>query len=65
MWGKKDETINLIISECSKLVPKKYTTRHDWVEKVIFWELFKRMNFNDLTNSTRDISGGVMVSKLD
>ena len=27
----KDETINYIINECSKLAQKEYKTRHDWV----------------------------------
>ena len=31
----RDETINHIISKCSKLVQKEYQTRHDWVGKVI------------------------------
>ena len=31
-WG---ETINHIISECSKLSQKAYKARHDWVGKVI------------------------------
>ena len=35
----RDETINHIISECSKLARKEYKTRHDWVGKVIHWEM--------------------------
>ena len=31
----RDETINHIINECSKLVQKEYNTRQDWVGKVI------------------------------
>ena len=31
----RDETINHMISECSKLAQKEYKTRHDWVYKVI------------------------------
>ena len=30
-----NETINHIISECSKLAQKEYKTRHDWAGKVI------------------------------
>ena len=37
-----DETINRIISECSKLAQKEYKTRHDLVGKVIHWELCKK-----------------------
>ena len=35
LCGARDETINHIISECSKLEQKEYKTRHDWVGKVI------------------------------
>ena len=35
LCGDRDETINHIISECSKLAQKEYETRHDWVGKVI------------------------------
>ena len=43
--GDRDETINHIISECSKLVLKEYKTRHDWVDLVIHWELCKKLKF--------------------
>ena len=43
------ETTNHIISECSKFVQKDYKTRHDWVGKVIDWELCKEFKF-DPTN---------------
>ena len=39
LWGDRVETINNIISECSKLTQKEYKTRHEWMEKVIPWEL--------------------------
>ena len=35
LYGDRDETINHIISECSKLAQKEYMARHDWVSKVI------------------------------
>ena len=35
LCGDRDETINHIISECSKLAQKEYKARHDWVGKVI------------------------------
>ena len=44
--GDRDETINNIISECSKLAQKGYKTRHDCVSKVILWELCKKFRFN-------------------
>ena len=42
LCGDRDETINHIISECSKLAQKVYKTRHDW-------ELCKKFKF-DHTN---------------
>ena len=42
LCSDRDETVNLIISECSKLAQKEYKTRHDWVGKVIHWELCKK-----------------------
>ena len=47
--GERDETINHIISECSKLVQKEYKARHDWVGKVIHWGMCKKLKF-DHTN---------------
>ena len=35
LCGDIDETINHINSECSKLAPKEYMNRHDWVDKMI------------------------------
>ena len=49
LCGDRDETINNIISECSKLALKEYKTRHDWVDKVINWEMCKKFKF-DHTN---------------
>ena len=47
--GDRDETINHIISECSKLAQKEYKIRHDWVDKVFHWELRKKFKY-DHTN---------------
>ena len=49
LCGDRDETINHIISECSKLAQKEYKARHDWVAKVIHWEMCKKFKF-DHTN---------------
>ena len=46
--GDRDETINHIISECSKSAQKEYKTKHDWVGKVIHWELCKKFQFDDM-----------------
>ena len=48
LCGDRDE-INHIISECSKLAQKEYKTRHDWVGKVMHWEICKKIKF-DHTN---------------
>ena len=34
------------MSECGKLARKEYKTRHDWVDKVIHWELCKKFQFD-------------------
>ena len=49
LCGDRDETINHIISECSKLAQREYKVRHDWVGKVIHWEMCKKFKF-DHTN---------------
>ena len=49
LCGDRDETINHIISECSKLAQREYKARHDWVCKVIHWEMCKKFKF-DHTN---------------
>ena len=43
---ERDETINHIISECSKLAQKEYKARHDWVGKMIHWEMCKKLKFD-------------------
>ena len=49
LCGDRDETIDHIISECSKLVQREYKARDDWVGKVIHWEMCKKFKF-DHTN---------------
>ena len=49
LCGDRDETINHIISECNKLAQKDYKARHDWVGKVIHWEMCRKFQF-DHTN---------------
>ena len=49
LCGDRDETINHIISECSKLAQNEYKARHDCVGKVIHWEMCKKFKF-DHTN---------------
>ena len=50
IWGDKDETINHIISECSKLAQKEYKVRHACVGKVIHWEMCKKCRFDHPNN---------------
>ena len=45
LWGDRNEIINHKISECSKLAQREFKTRHDWVGKVIHWELCKKLKF--------------------
>ena len=49
LCGDRDETINHIISECSKLALREYKTRHNWVGKASHWETYKKFKF-DHTN---------------
>ena len=49
LCGDRDETINHIISECSKLAQREYRARLDWVGKVVHWEMCKKFHF-DHTN---------------
>ena len=46
LCGDRDETINHTISECSKLAQKEYKARHDWVGKMIHWEMRKKSKFD-------------------
>ena len=46
LCSDRDETINHIISEWSKLAQKKYKARYDWVGKVIHWEMCKNFKFD-------------------
>ena len=46
LCGDRDETINHIISECSKLAQKENKATHDWVGKGIHWEMCKKFKFD-------------------
>ena len=46
LCGDRYETINHIISECSKLAQKEYKARHDWVGKVIHWWMWEKFKFD-------------------
>ena len=49
LCGDRDETVNHILSKCCKLVQRQYKARHDWVGRVIHWEMCRKFQF-DHTN---------------
>ena len=51
LYGERNEKINQIISESSKLTQKEYKTRHVWLGKVIHWELCQKLKFDHATKS--------------
>ena len=50
LCGDRDETIKHITCECSKLAQKEYKARHDWVGKVIHWEMCRKFQFVHTNN---------------
>ena len=42
---KVDESIDHIVSGCSKLAQKEYKRRHDNLGKIIHWKLARKCNF--------------------
>ena len=52
LCGGRDETINHIISECSKFAMREYKARHDWVGKVIHWVMCKKLKFDHTNKCT-------------
>ena len=49
LCGDRDETINHIMSEYSKLAQREYKAKHDWVGKMIIWKMCKKFQL-DHTN---------------
>ena len=45
MCRKVDESIDHIVSGCSKLAQKEYKRRHDNQGKVVYWKLTRKCNF--------------------
>ena len=45
MCRKLDESIDHIVSGCSKLAQKEYKRRHDNLEKIVNWKLGRICNF--------------------
>ena len=48
LCSDRDETINHIISECSKLAQKEKKAWHAWVGKVIHWEMCRKFQFDHI-----------------
>ena len=42
MCGKADESINHLLSECSKMAQKEYKRRHGWIGRKIHWEVCRK-----------------------
>ena len=45
MCRKVDESIDHIVSGCSKLAQKQYKRRHDNLGKIVHWKLARKCNF--------------------
>ena len=56
---KLDESIDHIVTGCSKLAQKEYRKRHDNLGKIVHWKLAKKFNFEVL-----DINGINMRQKV-
>ena len=47
LWVDRNETIDHLKSEYSKLAQKTYKTRYEWMGKVIYWESCKKSKFDN------------------
>ena len=47
MCIKVDESIDHIVSGCSKLAQKEYNRRHDNLGKKVHWKLARKCNFEN------------------
>ena len=45
MCRKVDESIDHIVSGCSKLAQKEYKRRHDNLGKIVYWKLARKCKF--------------------
>ena len=67
LCGDRDESINHI-REWSKLAQKEYKVRHNWVGKVIHWEMCRKFQFDHtnkwfLHNPASVLENGTLTSK--
>ena len=42
MCGKAEESVNHVLSECSKLTVKEHKRRHDWFGTKIHWKISRK-----------------------
>ena len=42
MSGEKDETVNHLISECSKMAQREYKRRHDLASRRVHWDVCEK-----------------------
>ena len=42
IYGKAEESVNHVLSECNKLAQKEYKRRHDWFRTMIHWEICRK-----------------------
>ena len=45
LYKKADESIDHVVSGCSKLAQKEYKRRHDNLDKIVHWKLARKSNF--------------------
>ena len=64
LCGERDEIIDHIIRECSKLAQKEYKTRQDWLQRVIHWELCGNKHVTILQNACMCFSNMRLVKNL-
>ena len=46
MCKQADETVNHLLSECSKMAQREFKRRHDWLGKKIHWEVCLKYGFD-------------------
>ena len=67
LYGDRDETVNHIISDCVKLSQKELKTKHDWVGKMIHWEMCKKFKWykhNPATALENDTHGTLTYRRI-
>ena len=57
LCGKVDKTVRHIVCECPILGQREYKRRHDWVDRKIHWEVFRRTGFDVNKNGIRTSQG--------